>query len=365
MRHIIEREITKMKEKLLIYPYDFETEPVVKYADMLVGYEISSLVSLKGLGFVGEKYVIGKHEVIVKENFEEELEKATVVWFTETHFKLDFKKYFLENFKYTVKKGKKVLITKKLTEEEKVLVDDILPEGQKVSLEKKFIDEQLSRRKIYHLNTPTIVVCGLYEGLGKFDVQMSLRREFNKRGLKVLQIGTKRYSNLFGIECIPDFIFKNEISAERKIVKFNHFLKMKELEQTYDLIILGIPGELTGLKENIFSDLGIYAFMMLRTIQSDYTVLCLPCEININENKKMIASIIRETFRIPIDSFNICPLKIDMIQSNLDKEISYVELDTSFVMSKIDKSDMFCVAELDEQNRLAEDIIFRLTEYGK
>lgn len=352
-----------MKSKVLIYPFDLHYKVIIDYSDMLQDLEVAALVSPKGWGMKEESFQCEDKELIIKNDFEIELAKCDVVWFCNSELPLDFEKFFVDKIIAAVSAGKKILFTKKVSASEEMILKKILPIEFRYTLKEEFADE-LSAKRLYAIKTPVIAVCSLYNGVGQFDVELALRSQFIKRKINFLQVGSENYSEIFGMNSIPDFIFQNEMSEVQKIVKFNHFLKQKELEDDFDVIVLGVPGEMLGVKENIFEELGVYAFEILRTLSVDCSVLCMPYEEQIIEKRRTIAEGIEKTYGIPIDYFNIAPSKLDIERSEEMKKVSYVKLDLEFVLKRIIDEDVFCIVEEREKNRLADKIIEQLSSYS-
>lgn len=349
--------------KTLIYPFDIQAETIIQFYEMLIDIEIVSCISFKSFGMIDKKYQIGNKIVNVSDDFNKELEKCELVWVIDSDIQLDFQEYIVPKIKRAVCSEKKILVTRRLTIEEKKIIEKLVPVKDLIQVEENLEEEDLSDKRIYNIKTPIITICSLYNGLQQFYLELALKKELTKCGVKFLQVGSELIASVFGMETIPRYMFENENSEKDKIKRFNHFLKSKELEDNYDVIVLGIPGELMGLQENVFSELGVYAFEMLRTISSDCSILCLPCEENIMENKKKIVQIISNNFALPIDYFNIAPVKIDFEDSELKRSISYVRLGKEMLWDKMTEN-VFCVEIEGESKRLVEKVIRQLNSYG-
>ena len=66
-------------EKLMIYPYTTEADVFVRNSDLMEGYEISALVSLRGSGYQNVSHSINGNSILVHEDFEKALEECTAI----------------------------------------------------------------------------------------------------------------------------------------------------------------------------------------------------------------------------------------------------------------------------------------------
>jgi peptide maturation system protein (TIGR04066 family) len=118
-----------------------------------------------------------------------------------------------------------------------VVLSDII--NDKLSSEIPRVRKALPTDKLKEIPIPVVVVMGSGTDCQKFDIQLGLREAFLKEGYKVSQFGTKRYSNLFGFDPIPDF---SEYPLWKKVYAYNDLFYEKCRQDNSDVIIIGVPG---------------------------------------------------------------------------------------------------------------------------
>ncbi|MDL0247696.1 TIGR04066 family peptide maturation system protein, partial [Clostridioides difficile] len=95
-------------KKVLIYPFTEEMAPFVKQENLLKDIDITSIVSLKGNGILGDKYKFNGKSLEVSENFDKELEKCTYILLN-NFYSDESENIILENIKKAVNHGKKII----------------------------------------------------------------------------------------------------------------------------------------------------------------------------------------------------------------------------------------------------------------
>ena len=128
--------------------------------------------------------------------------------------------------------------------------------------------------KLYEIPVPVIFVLSLYEDLDKFALQIALRKILCEESVSVSQIGTRQYCERFGFHSFPAFMFENELTAEEKVLAFNHYVYQMVVEENTDAIIIGIPGAYTKLNLSYPMKFGILPYLVSQAIVPDYAVMC-------------------------------------------------------------------------------------------
>lgn len=94
---------------------------------------------------------------------------------------------------------------------------------------------------LYDRNTPLLGVFGTSSKQGKFTLQLRLRKEFQKLGYKIGQLGTEPESLLFGFDAVFPMGYGSavEIQGHDSIKYLNQVIHEMEIEEDKDLIIAG------------------------------------------------------------------------------------------------------------------------------
>lgn len=70
-------------------------------------------------------------------------------------------------------------------------------------------------------------------------MQLELRKKLSERGYKISQIGTKSYSQLFGVRPFPEIMFKNMYTEKEKIFYFNQYVSSIAKNESLDAKLNG------------------------------------------------------------------------------------------------------------------------------
>ncbi len=350
-------------EKVLIYPYDIESYVLVKYSHLLVNLQISKVVSLQGWGYVGSYINIGKDVLEIGADFEEAMEECSVVWFVKSKREIDFEKFIFPLYKKAVLRNKKIIFTCEVEEASKKQI--LLLAGNKnvyFPNSAYNIEEQI----IFHseIDVPIVLVAGTTPYTDKFNTQLVLYNNLKKLGYKVLLIGTKEYTQFFGGQIFPEFLFENNIESSQKVILLNNYVNNMVEHVKPDIVIAGVPGGIIPVTEHIPIDYGVLGFQMGQALRPDCIVLNLMAN---NYSKGEIDDIGKEAIRILNSNkvfYTVTDKLIDLKDTEKNKMIQYVSLDESYVLQKIKDYDekVFFHGSKNNMEQLVEYIINYLAE---
>jgi peptide maturation system protein (TIGR04066 family) len=177
-----------------------------------------------------------------------------------------------------------------------------------------------SYSSIKQTETPIVMVMGLYSDCMKFEIQLSLRDNFLKKGLRVSQVGSRHYCELFGFHSFPDFMLGTRFSEQEKILAFNSYIRELEGVEDPDLILIGVPDGIMQYSDKLHGNYGITAYEVCCAVTPDYTVLALPCgEIN-GDYVETLANILKYRNSSPLDG--VCMSNANYSQESLRSDES-------------------------------------------
>ncbi|GMQ64905.1 TIGR04066 family peptide maturation system protein [Vallitalea maricola] len=329
-----------MKKRAAIYPYNSEFSFIVKHHDLLIDYDIVSLVSPIGFGLNNRdaSYCYLGEDIGIKVTtslFEKDFDDLIVC-----EYPCDFKEMILPTIETACEKGKNIVLLHRINID---LLDEVkkLCNNNNVNLKLYWgmdIDQNnitIKNSTIYEINVPVIFVSSVIEGTNKFDVQLCLRDHFLKEGYKVAQIGTKHYCELLGFHSFPRFMFNEKMNEIDKILLFNRLCKHIELRENPDLIIIGIPGS-TMVYNNMFTNkFGMTAFQVANAVHPDVAVMNITYD---NFNKEFLEKVFISTkykLGFEIDCFNMSNNKFDTARSKQNRRLCYVTVNSNLVDKKI------------------------------
>lgn len=129
---------------------------------------------------------------------------------------------------------------------------------------------------VVEFKTPTILISGVTENCGKFHVQLQIRKLIQDKGLKVSQIGSKHYSELFGIHPFPDFMYSDSIGELKKISILKRYLEQVINKEMPDVLIIGVPHGILNTSERIIDNYGLLHYMVSCAIGPATLMMSVP-----------------------------------------------------------------------------------------
>lgn len=368
------------RTKILIYPYDVETSPILRHAKLISDYSIVALVSPNGWGFNGRDASLAdggvKINIEVNSDFEGSLPLCDTVLFSESTLPLDFHKYILPKISLSAKQGKDIIYFRKDYGENEKVIKDICGEN-KVTLKSycNYDDQFAQEHRVYDariqkINTPVIFVAGVYERTQKFEIQLSLRECFIKMGYKISQIGSRDNCELLGFYSFPKFMYSCSLSEREKICLFNHYIKNIELKEKPDIIIIGCPGGIMKVNDSFTGDFGIMACEISQAVTPDVGVLSTFYEDFMPIYFSKISTLVKYKLGFDINCYNLSNIKFDWEAANENKKESYLIVDSGFVDSKKTlfnqlQTQVFNILNSNDRDNMANHIINILSYYGE
>jgi peptide maturation system protein (TIGR04066 family) len=367
-----------MKKKALIYPYSREFTPILRCRELLLDYEIVSVVSPKGFMLcdkdVGQADFGENIGIIVKENFKEEIKKCDAVIISDCIVNQKFIDTIISNIEFAIESGKNVVCTMFINNE-------VLQELRKKSFEKnvefKYICNETfdieinDDENIIPIDVPIIMVEGVTEGVGKFGIELSLTSELRRNGYKVSTVCTRNYSELVNLHSIPSFMYSTGNTEVEKIVKFNRYVKSIELFEKPDIIIIGIPGGSIKYNDKLTNQFGIMTYLISRAVQADFSILCTWCDDKLEHYINNILEIYEKRFEFQIDCICISNSSFNIEQSDLNRKFIFNYLDNQRiedvikqVQKKIDIP-TYRISDSKSLESIIENIINKLSDQTK
>ncbi|MDC7290403.1 TIGR04066 family peptide maturation system protein [Blautia schinkii] len=264
-------------EKIMIYPYSKDYEPYVKHSNFLTDGVIVSIVSPRGWGLVNNTVECGEKYLTISDQFINSLVECTTVWFVDDGRYALPTNILLEKVSLAIKNNKKVVFTRYNDSKADFLkIHELIPEELNITPCKIGVGDLYPMKVTYSINTPTLVVLGAEKGTDKFEVQMQLIDQFERKGYKCSAVSSRRDSELYGMHSIPDFMFDGNLRESDKVIQYNHYVKLIESIEKPDLIIIGIPGGILPYDGIYHNDFGILAYEISMAIPCDAAIMCFP-----------------------------------------------------------------------------------------
>lgn len=203
-------------KRAAIYPYNRKVSSLIRYSDLLSGYEIVSAIVPNGFNALHKDVAILEKRtnmgILGQTCFSEGIKNCDILIVAEFDSDTQFRRKIIENVIKAMSEGKDILSLFMFDEEEERIFNRMADVYSiKYTSYKNFSDLTVpysdSLRETY---APIILVAGINEECQKFDIQLELKKYLENGGYRVTQIGSKHYSELFGIHSFPQFMYDTE-----------------------------------------------------------------------------------------------------------------------------------------------------------
>ncbi len=211
------------------------------------------------------------------------------------------------------------------------------------------------------ITVPVVFVAGVAPYTEKFLVQLFLRKKLLENDYRVSQIGSNRYSRLFGFHSYPEFM-DGSMNNEQKIVSFKKYVKYIEVKEHPDTIVVGIPGGIIPVSKKHHFDFGITAYMISQAISADYVIMnMLYGKRYTGEQLEEIRQVCRYRHNFEIDSFHLSNTLLDPT-SLIHERLKFIKLGKREYEQKVDGLyDLMNPADMD---KMYENMITKLSSYN-
>lgn len=222
-------------------------------------------------------------------------------------------------------------------------------------------------RELFDIDTSVMYIIGLSEVLYDFQLLLQLQRCFEEKGYKVAVFTDKEVGeNIENVYSLYEYL-DPEISVE-KLVIANHFMKEVEVNNTYDLFLVGIQKGAVSFGREILEDLGLTVYSMSRIVHPDCVMLQIFWgdyqENDIDKMAMETEQMIGET----IDFFHIQNCTVDMNLSLAENEIVPFRIEKELVQSirnNLEDDRVFLLDSKSEIDELTEAVIIKLQSYAE
>ncbi len=162
---------------------------------------------------------------------------------------------------------------------------------------------------------------GIAEDTNKFATEMVLTNLFKGMGYKVQLLSSRFYTELFGIDSVPRFLFSSGCHEAEKILRLNRLVRCIENLRKPDIIVIGIPGGALPFNARIHNDFGIICYEICQGVPPDFTILSVFPDSYQGKSLSSMCDLIQARFGVEIKAINVCNRKIDWtVMENLKPE---------------------------------------------
>lgn len=277
-------------KRAAIYPYNRKVSSLIRYSDLLSGYEIVSAIVPNGFNALHKDVAILEKRtnmgILGQTCFSEGIKNCDILIVAEFDSDTQFRRKIIENVIKAMSEGKDILSLFMFDEEKERIFNRMADVYSiKYTSYKNFSDLTVpysdSLRETY---APIILVAGINEECQKFDIQLELKKYLENGGYRVTQIGSKHYSELFGIHSFPQFMYDTALSINDKVIGLNTYVRNLEKDEAPEVIVIGVPGGLLPITDKLHQNYGLTAFEVGFALQADICLLAAPPIYDLNFN---------------------------------------------------------------------------------
>lgn len=352
--------------KILIYPYSNEVKWILNREILFESFD--SVAAILPANWKRESDI--DQRIKKEDDFVGELKESLCLWIVSSELEICFEESILPKIKSAVDLGKKIFCTRNLKHNEMAILKDIVPENLWIEKNNNICFEKYER-EIFDVDVPILYVLSLSEKLSSVEQLLIIQSTFADKGYNVAVFSDAKEVGVFencywlSMFCEQD---NKKINQIDRIVSANHYIKHIEIEQNYDLFVIGIMGGTVILNRKVVEDFGVNTYNVSRAVKPD----CVMLNIFYGEYEMGdLKDIVIETEGIigcEIDYINIENVEINLDDTEYYHCICTIKVDSSLIKEKIEKLDnckLYCLSYKNEVNRLIDSVIDKLGEYAE
>lgn len=346
---------------VLIYPFGKESEIIAKYPEQLCDLKPLCFVGLKGWEHTYES-IRNCFEVLF--DFESALNEAEpeVVWFVKFSDNLDFNKFYLPYLKLAIEKHLQIIIDCHLMQ----YLDDSLINQIEFYKPSNIlqIEGEEDGEVLCPINKPIIYISGFYGELKKTELLLAVRKRLNEYGVAATYVSANGMANYFGVHSLTDKIIKDNISDQSKVMMINTGLKKIEENETTDLIIVAVPGEMFCVSKKFLSNMGFLTYDFFVAARPDILITNLPYSNYSEKDLNIIRKMIAKRFDVNVDVFCRINKRLLLQDTELDQQYTYLTVSEENIDNIQSEDDIYDYHQ-DNVDSIVDKCLERLCKYGE
>ncbi len=312
----------------VLFPYDIQSEPLLRYPMLLDNISIQALVSPIGFGLDGVLICKnGMEYTVLRDVREVEIEGSASLLVVESFHEIDYT-VIKEQIEKSAQMGWNIILARNFTDTEyseiALLCRQYNVHMSKMGKENLFkVNEDI--KEISAIHTPVIAVIGSGRRCGKFELQTEIYSQMLSKGYKVSAVTSRKFCIFAGMHSYPDFMYNSHIDETRKILAYNQYIKYIEEKEKPEVIIIGIPGGIMPLSAKKPESFGINAYEILNAIKPDFVVASLYRDDYREEYFEEMNRLLAYRFNTPADCYFMSSTSLDKFTINTRMSLKYLQ----------------------------------------
>ena len=375
--------VDNIVKKVVVYPFYDEFIPVVKFLNKMNSeFIVHKVVAPMGFGLegkdAGEAYKKNPIGIKVTSDFDEAISDSDILFVTSGYKCTSIYKHIIKQIEKAISMKKDIICTIELSSKQlNEFIDLSNKQNVKFTYYNKYENKKediadISVQKMKEIHVPVICIGEMLEGFQGFELLLRTTLYLKEQGYNVLSVAKPKYSSVFNIKSMPEFIYETGMTDENKIYNFNAYIHELEEKQKPDVIVIQMPDSMLKYNDTITNQFGIYSYIVSQAVKSDYFIYCYQHDDLGSEMIRMLSETFKYRFGFEISAVSIvnkCLLTLDKIESDNNLPLLWFEqltLDESIQKNYFDSSIPVYNCEDDNQSiKLFENMINTLTNYGE
>jgi peptide maturation system protein (TIGR04066 family) len=339
-------------KKTMIYPFNPEFVAIARYLDKLnPAYQIERLVMPQGYRCEGEDagLLYNKPEigVVVTEDFDEALDVCDCLIIADGSYSDRFRVVIIQNMELSLKKGKELICTLKLSDEEFKRIKEISRRTGTLFLYNQghmdMVDEVTgTTMKLYQPQVPIIFIGEAINGLDAFEVALGSTYSLSQEGYKTATLVPEPCCGLLNVFPIPNYMFDRKIGEEDKIFGFNRYIKEIDQKEKPDVFVIQLPGAIMKFNDFLTAGFGIVPYLISLAVQADSLVFCSNYNVEESVYFENLSDRLEHQIGIGIDSIHISNVTIDVGTSMSGGKFSIIRMEREKVDQEVARLGDIC-----------------------
>lgn len=319
-------------KSLLVYPFCREFSDFVRCIENLAEYDKVIPIAPKGFGIENEDASIcdGGDElnVRVSSDFDAGIEQADGVFFGHTVSNIAAQSY-MKKLNKAIALNKKVFLTKELMDF--LGASEELEQAEIMEYTKSDFEDKLTLN-LLPIKVPVVIVIGVGDYCDKFSIQLKLRDYMSGQGYQVMNFGSKNFSQLFGVEALPQFLME-PMDNTTKIKKLNAYIYNRVIAENPEVVVIGVPGGIMQLNPFRFDEFGEMAYIISNAVKADLSILSIYKQEYTREFIEHLINICKYRYNFHVNYINVA--NTDLFISPDVKVCQYTTITSDYIIKNI------------------------------
>lgn len=190
---------------------------------------------------------------------------------------------------------------------------------------------------IERINVPVILVGGLVEEPGIFEMIARLKNYMEKNGVSATVIDNHTIGTLFGFRTIKHILKNQKLTEAEKIENINKMIQQICKKEYPEVIIMEAPDALLSYSDLFPNGFGIWSYMLTQAVTPDFLICSIPYELGEKGFLDEVSTDFKNRFGCELSAAYISNIIVDSLSSINNRKLSFVCSAMKDVKMKVEK----------------------------